>query len=521
MSDDVSVLFDGKGEELSLTETNIIWLPGLSGINARLKVRAIQCPSYPRQHYWTFILQVFIPGGLGLSIDDSFAMLTQADIRAAQLRQTQKWVFVFDEIEFIPSNPDRSTPDPLKEINALSKRIVASQRDTNGGRAGLTPAASPLQLNVASEHLEDAVPFRPVGDGLNRDWNDEQPMPDFDHLDREATAAPASTESNGDGSAQGNSSETNDSTPPELELPQTYAGSNRSEVNPLKRKAVTTVASYSTPSLGPRIIAVPRTRHRMDDTMDWEAEPTTQSPHQGRASAQIDANTESDDLGFTLVAEEGLANDEGNAAQPLETTLSTVGMSSSHEGSRDRIEILVRAVLEGSRKFQEDKDRRDTWMTDLKARSELCANAEALEATFLKQVHAVSMNHWVSRFFYGCSQVIFGAVQGRKRRKGVDRTIELEASPQEVPLIADSSEADVENDSYEDSGIGKHKRHRCRKLARIVISLINCLITQLDNTGAADEAFNIIPALAGQCHTYCWISCCLTSLSGQLRVLSE
>ena len=559
MSDFRISVSEDQEEQLSLSETNTVWLRGVSNVQARLKIRAVECPGHPKQHYWIFVLQVIIPDGATFTKEYYFEVLTQADRSAREMRQTQKWLFAAEDIEFI--RPDQANSDPFFEGGPSRKRRMTAGQDTNTNRTKRvrpTPGPSSLQLIAAPADVEDDPTSRYARHEASTESNDDRPMSDVVDLNREATAALASTESNGHNSGSGdtqqNSSETDGTTPIELDRQQTSVDSGAlgshglfvKSPNPRKRKTSTAVARRPNNTSGVRKMAIPKSRHRghrpqeTDDVMDWEAEPTMQSTWQSGAHTDSEANTEVDGSVGPTFANEGSGSNERDELHTVDDLLDAETSSSSYEAAPDitkahgRIETLVRAVVEGTRNFQEDENRKHSWMMELKARPEVCADAEALNATFLKQVNAVSMNKWVSYFLYGCSELVLGTARGRKRAKGTDRTIDLEGSLTDIhanetaqePLArnevnADSRELEVESESCENSGNGKDKRYRCRRLARIIISLINCLINKLDGTDAADEAFNVIPALAGEYYMWHRIEPFLTNLSCRLRLFPK
>ncbi|KAK5163051.1 uncharacterized protein LTR77_010986 [Saxophila tyrrhenica] len=168
-----------------------------------------------------------------------------------------------------------------------------------------------------------------------------------------------------------------------------------------------------------------------------------------------------------------------------------------------RVRVLVNAVITGAAKFQADEISRGTWMKGSGMKLERCADAQALNETYSKQVEAASTNQWRLYFFFGCSEQILSASRGRSSRQISCSAGQSEGGP--VPVSGPNSPP-----SSSDGGghsENKSKRFRCRKIARIVISLINSLAAALELEGAeagdgAQRAYNIIPALAVANHGF-------------------
>lgn len=127
-------------QQLSTSRLNVQWLSGIDGIEARLIIKAIQCPNYPIQHYWLFQLQVAVPDGLEFTAVHCAELLTQADKRAYELRQTQKWVFIAEAIQFLRHSGKRTMDDDMNPSSPQRPKF-----STDPCLLGLMPTSGPLE----------------------------------------------------------------------------------------------------------------------------------------------------------------------------------------------------------------------------------------------------------------------------------------------------------------------------------------------------------------------------------------
>ncbi len=571
MSDAWISLLNATNERLSLSKPNVEWLRGIDGIEAKLIITAVQCPGFLDQHYWVFLLQVAVPDGLELTDVRAFEVLCQAEMRAYELRQTQKWFFRLGDIQFVPPSKKRRRDDDLnpfypKHPRILEPTLAQGPLGSILGPGSLpvtpsptslpltpdptslerTPDPSPLGLVAASVEVPRAgQSLNGLGSGVGANEAgscigankvapgasgnelvaasvevDDRPMLDVSESD----GAASTMSSHHGGSAEQVSPETNDTNVLDLELQQPSVNSDASgsqgvsaEISNLRKRKtpaeITSAVNAEAPAhpLGERRYATPKTRYRVQsslvagDPMEWENDmQPMQSSH-----TEMQQSSETDHV---VGAAEGSRTQEHTLPESV-----SVGADSSNS-SRDlgsdvtkangRVRTLVRAVVQGAHGFQTNRDLESAWMKELKARPERCATAIALNEAFLKQVNAVSMNQWVSHLLYGCSELVLGTNRGRKSYQPSHSTSEMGDSPavhsdsESSPVSADGgeiNEAGREMGAESRSRENKDKRYRCRTLARIVVALINCLITELDDAGAdVDQAYNMIPALAGK-----------------------
>lgn len=519
MSDALSRMLNEPHEQLSLLKPNIEWLSGIDGIEARLIITAVQCPGYPNQHYWTFLLQLAVPNDLDFTDLHASNVLIQADLHAYELRQTQKWFFRAEDIQFLPHSRKRRRDDDLNPFLSKRPRLMPgpSSFDTSPGPSSLGPTPGPLSCGLGAASVE--------GETAEED-HEVRPTPKLSEM-----SGADSTTSNDHGESADTeqvSTATNDTTPVECNQQrqspsQGASGSQGAEPhgsNPRKRKTIVDLARVEDAEAqghppGARRYATPKSHYRgqsslvNNDPMDWDKEPSTMQSSQ----AETRTSPETDNVvGATIAAGAPRRNeayivpelcsvDPDGSASPRDSV-------SNSTKAYARVDTLVRAVVQGAHRFQADQDLKSAWMKELKARPELCADAVALNDTFLKQVNAVSMNQWVSHLLYGCSELVLGPDRGRKNYQPSDDTDEMDGSPMALSesessrasaYCSETTTASHEVATESGSGGNRDKRYRCRTLARIVIALINCLTTELEEAGAGvDQALNIIPALAGK-----------------------
>ena len=149
---------------------------------------------------------------------------------------------------------------------------------------------------------------------------------------------------------------------------------------------------------------------------------------------------------------------------------------SSDKEAADRVDMLVKAVVEGGRKFQEDPGRRESWMQDLIAVPARCTNAYTRETTFHERARAAGMHQWWTDLLRGCASLIDMKPSGTERGRSRGRSGDNSAGGSELP-----------------SDNNKNKIYRLRVAARLVMALINALV---EHVGCC--AYNIIPALSGE-----------------------
>lgn len=394
----------GSDSQLSTSQINACDLFVDDGREARLLIKAVQCHSFPNQHYWIFRIQVIIlPTNIKPALPDFFRdILQRATEVSSRMSQTQYWCFGPSDIRLI--GPEAVGLDPFDEEHSGSGTV-----------------AEALDWDTLNAQLDAAI--------LQTSFTHE----------RQTVGAMASGITQG-GAHDGLRSRKRKTAHITSAAPHTPAPMGR-VIKPLPK----------------RLPQLPQRETQLDARMDWAP----------------------DVVGQNLP-------DEGQDLQNLRPT--------------SRVDILVRAVIEGTRKFQDDVDRRNAWVSQFQVKLDMCNDVEALHAQLLKSMNAAVMNHWISHFLYGCSHILVSRTTSKRRRitAAGQPSRASRASSVESEASTDTWDVESEAETGETSSGEINKRYRCRKLARIVIKLMNCLIERLDGEDAAEEAFSILPALAGK-----------------------